>query len=83
MNADFVALIPIVYALVETAEKFGLKRKIAHVCAIPLGILVCYVGLGNKNLINCLFYGILVGLGAIGSCDTICNIAEIVKPKKS
>ncbi|WHH57882.1 hypothetical protein [Petroclostridium sp. X23] len=82
MDLSFTLLIPIVYALVETLEKFGLKRKYAHLLAIPLGILVSFLGLDNLLIREYVFYGILIGVGAVGTCDTLCNAVGVLKDEK-
>ena len=81
MDANFLALIPVVYAIVETAEKFGLKRSVAHLCALPLGILVSFLAFPNKTVTENFIYGILLGFGAIGTCDSVCNAMELIKNK--
>jgi hypothetical protein len=82
MDPKYAALIPIVYAIVEAAEKFGLKRNIAHLCTLPLGVLISFLVIQNKSIYENILYGILIGFGAIGTCDTVCNSMELVKSKK-
>jgi len=82
MDTTFIILIPIAYAIIETAEKFGLNRKYAHLLAIPLGILLSYLGTHTMTIKEYTFYGILIGLGSVGACDTLCNAVDVIKSKK-
>lgn len=79
MNMTFMLLIPVAYAIIETAEKFGLSRKYAHLLAIPLGILLSFLGTNNLSIKEYIFYGILIGLGSVGACDTLCNSMDLIK----
>lgn len=72
-------LIALVYSVVESLEKFGLDRGLAHLIAIPLGILSSFVLLQCTSIREYVVNGLIIGIGAVGSCDTACNIAEKVK----
>lgn len=77
MNISFGALIPVVFIIVETLEIFGVKQKYAHLLAIPLGIIFSFGVLQNISEYQNLLYGIIIGIGAVGSCDTLTHIREI------
>lgn len=84
MNADFGLLVALVYSVTETLEKFGVERKYAHLLAIPLGVLSSFWGLHCASNIDSIVYGVLIGLGAVGSCDTLCNVVNsLKKPQKN
>ena len=74
-------LTALVYAFVESLEKFGLCRKYAHLLAIPIGISVSILAFPTSNIINKIFYGIIIGILSVGTCDTACNIAGTLKDK--
>lgn len=83
MNISFAVLILVAYAIVETLEKFGVKRKYAHLAAIPIGLALSFLVLNGITLAGHILYGILIGLGAVGSCDTLCNIVDTLQKDKS
>lgn len=82
MNTDFSLLVALVYGVIETLEKFGLNRKYAHLLAIPLGILSSFWRLHCASNVDSIVYGVLIGLGAVGSCDTICNVVNSLRKQK-
>ncbi len=82
MDSKVIILITIVYAIIETLEKFGLSKKYAHVLALPLGIISSFLLLELASSIDYVLYGIFIGLISVGTCDTFCNIVDIIKPKK-
>lgn len=79
MAIELGLLIALVYSVVESLEKFGLDRKLAHLIAIPLGILSSFALLQCTSIRNYLVNGLIIGIGAAGTCDTACNVAEKVK----
>lgn len=83
MDVKFAALIPVEFAIIEALVKIGLKRNLAHLCALPLGVLISFLVIDNKSVIENLIYGLLIGLGSIGTCDTICKNVEIIKAKRN
>jgi len=82
MEIQFAALIPVVFAIVETIERLGVKKNIAHLLALPIGIIISFAIIPDKNVFEHIVFGILIGFGAIGTCDTICNGKEVVNGKK-
>lgn len=74
MAAELLILIGFVYAIVESLEKLGLSRRIAHLLAIPLGILSSFGLLQCASILECFAKGLLIGICAVGTCDTACNI---------
>ena len=81
MNLQFTALIPVVFGVVEGLEHLGLKKKIAHILALPLGILLSFFVMPDNTWYANIIYGLIVGLSAAGACDTIGNCKEIFKKK--
>ena len=79
---DIGVLVVLVYSIVETLEKFGINRKFAHLLAIPLG-LVCSLIVLQGSLKELIIKGLLIGFGAVGTCDTSCNIVDWMKSKKT
>lgn len=73
MDAKFAALIPVVCAVVEAAARLGLKRKFAHLLALPLGPALCFLVMRDKTVAERILYGIIIGLGSIGTCETCRN----------
>jgi hypothetical protein len=82
MEIQFAALIPIVFAIVETIERLGVKRNVAHLLAIPIGIIISFGIFPDKNIFENIVFGLLIGFGAIGTCDTICNGKEVINGNK-
>jgi len=82
MDIQFAALIPIVLVIIETIEKLGVKKNIAHLLALPIGIIISFGVIPDKNIFENIVYGILIGFGAIGTCDTIYNGKEVINVKK-
>jgi len=82
MEMEFAVLVPIVFAIVETIEKLGVKKNIAHLLALPVGIVISFAVIPGKNVFETIVKGILIGFGAIGTCDTICNGKEVMNGKK-
>ena len=82
MEIQFAALIPIVFVIVENIEKLGVKKNIAHLLALPIGIIVSFGVIPDKNIFENIVYGLLIGFGAIGTCDTICNGKKVINGKK-
>ena len=76
---DILLLTSLVYSFVESLEKFGLRKKYAHLLAIPIGIIISVLEFPAFSILNKIFYGIVIGVLSIGTCDTACNIADIVK----
>lgn len=76
---DIALLTAVVYSLVESFEKFGLKRKYAHILAIPIGILTGFLGFPLEMIANRIFYGLIIGILSVGTCDTACNIVSIIR----
>lgn len=86
MKIDASFLIAVVYGIVETLEKFGMERKYAHLLAIPMGFLTSFLFLNCSTFKEYMLMGLLIGIGAVGTCDTICNTVnsiKIIKSKKS
>ncbi|MCT4596243.1 MAG: hypothetical protein N4A57_18510 [Anaeromicrobium sp.] len=81
MTSKLAILAAIIYAIVETLEKFGLSRKYAHLLAIPLGIAGGFVFLRYSSPIDNVIYGIFAGITAVGTCDTLCNVCRKEKEK--
>jgi hypothetical protein len=79
MAEDVIFLIILVYSVMETMEKFGVSRTIAHLLAIPIGIIVSYAFLNSKSIFESVTKGILIGATAVGTCDTNCNIIDFAK----
>jgi Na+/serine symporter len=80
--SDIGLLVAIVYTIVETLEKFGMKRKHAHLLAIPLGIAVGIFAFEDEIFYRKVVYGIFVGILSVGSCDTACNLVDIFKKRE-
>ena len=76
-------LTALVYAVVESLEKFGVSRKYAHLLAIPIGISISLIEFSTSNISNKIFYGIIIGVLSVGTCDTSCNIVAIFKDKSN
>ena len=57
-------LTAVVYGLVESLEKFGLKRKYAHILALPIGILISFLGFQTEKILIKILYGIIIGIVA-------------------
>lgn len=76
-------LAALVYAVVESLEKFGLKRKYAHLLAIPLGIGASFLKFSTSSILNRIVSGIAIGVLSVGTCDTACNIAGTLADKKN
>lgn len=68
-------LAALVYAVVESLEKFGMKRKYAHLLAIPIGVCVSFLKFSTSSILNRIVSGIAIGVLSVGTCDTACNIA--------
>jgi hypothetical protein len=71
----------LVYAIVESLEKFGISKKYAHLVAIPIGIGISFLGFPVNGVMNKVFYGVIIGLLSVGTCDTACNAVGIFKDK--
>ena len=78
--ADVGVLILVVYSIMETLEKFGLRRTLAHLLAIPIGLLSSFLFL-QGSCPELLVKGLLIGFGSVGTCDTSCNIADLIKSR--
>lgn len=76
---EIVLLTAVVYSIVESLEKFGLKEKYAHILAIPIGIIVGFLGFPFEGIVNKFIYGIIMGILSVGSCNMTCNIVKIMK----
>lgn len=76
-------LAALVYAAIEALEKFGLKRKYAHLLAIPMGICVSFLKFSTSNILNKIISGIAIGVLSVGTCDTACNIADTLTGKNT
>lgn len=74
-------LTTLIYGIVETLEKFGLKKQLAHPIAIPLGIIGSFFILPSTSLYEHIINGIYAGLMSVGTCDTLCNVVDRVKEK--
>lgn len=79
MAIDLWFLMSVVYAIVETLEKHGIKRSIAHLLAIPVGVLSSFAFLHCHSVKDCVIKGIFIGIAAVGACESTCNIADIAK----
>lgn len=72
-------LTALVYAVVESLEKFGVSRKYAHLLAI--GISISLLEFSTSNILNKIFYGVIIGILSVGTCDTACNVVDTFKAK--
>lgn len=72
-------LTAVVYGIVESLEKFGVKKKYAHLLAIPIGIIVSIIGFPIDAMVNKILYGVIIGILSVGSCDTACNVVSVFK----
>ena len=81
MATELAFAIAFVYAIVESLEKFGLSRRIAHLLALPLGIITSYAYLPGTSIREHLLKGMLIGLAAVGTCDSTCNVIDLSKRK--
>ena len=79
MSLELWFLVTLVYGIVETLEKFGLRRRFAHLLAIPLGILSSFSLLTCNSPKDYIFKGLLIGICAVGACDTTCNIVDAAR----
>lgn len=70
-------LTAVVYGIVESLEKFGVKKKYAHLLAIPIGIIVGIIGFPTDTIVNKILYGIIMGVLSVGICDTVCNVVNV------
>lgn len=75
------SLAVLVYAFVESLEKFGISRKYAHLLAIPIGIIMSFLEFPTNTILNKILYGIVIGVLSAGTCDTACNIIDTFKDK--
>lgn len=82
MQIQFAALIPIVLAIVKTIEKLGVRKNIARLLALPIGIVVSFGVIPDKNVFEHIVFGLLIGFGAIGTCDAVCNGKEVINGNK-
>ena len=78
---DIAILTALVYSFVESLEKFGLSRKYAHLLAIPIGIIISLLEFSTINISNRIFYGVIIGVLSVGTCDTACNMVDTFKDK--
>lgn len=78
---DIGLLAALVYAIVEGLEKLGIRRKYAHLLAIPIGIGISFLGFPSEAILNKIFYGVIIGILSVGTCDTACNAVDIFKNK--
>jgi hypothetical protein len=44
--------------------------------------LISFLGLHNLSVKEYIFCGILIGLGSVEPCDTLCNVVASLKIKK-
>jgi len=79
MSLELWFLAALVYGIVETLEKFGLRRRFAHLLAIPLGVLSSFSLLTCNSPKDYILKGLVIGISAIGVCDTTCNIVDIAR----
>jgi hypothetical protein len=79
MDVQFAALIPAVYVIVEGLEWLGCPRRIAHLLGLPIGILVSFLIIPGNALGEKIVYGLLIGLGAAGTCDTVGNCRRVLR----
>ena len=77
MNVQFAALIPVVYALIEGLEWLGLRKSIAHLIALPIGILLSFLVIPGKSVVENIIFGLVIGIGAAGTCDTVGNCGRL------
>jgi len=82
VSIQFAAFIPAVYAIIEGLEWLGVKKSIAHLIALPIGILVSFLVIPSNSSIENIIYGILIGLGAAGTCDTVGNCRQVMRTNK-
>jgi len=76
---EIALLTALVYSIVESFEKFGLKRKYAHMLALPIGVIISFLGFPVESILNRILYGITIGILSVGTCDTVCNAVNIIK----
>lgn len=76
---DIGLLTALVYSIVESLEKFGLSKKYSHLLAIPIGISLSLLELPVTGVLNRVFYGLIIGIISVGTCDTVCNIVNTFK----
>lgn len=79
MVTELGLLVALVFSIVESLEKYGLDRKFAHLIAIPLGILSSFGLLQCTSIQEYLIKGLFIGIGAVGICDTVCNVVATVQ----
>ncbi|MTI48574.1 hypothetical protein [Sporosalibacterium faouarense] len=79
MITKIILLISIIYGIVETLEKFKLQKKYAHLLAFPLGIIGSFLFLQLSSIKEYILYGIFIGITSVGTCDTFCNIFEVIQ----
>ena len=82
MEIQFAALIPIVFVIVETIENSVSRKTSLTSLALPIGIIVSFGVIPDKNIFENIVYGLLIGFGAIGTCDTICNGKKVINGKR-
>ncbi|MDQ7095652.1 hypothetical protein REC12_18850 [Desulfosporosinus sp. PR] len=78
---DISMLIVLVYSIVETLEKFGTSQRLAHLLAIPLGLICSFLFLRGSS-VELIIQGLLIGFGSVGACNTSCNMVDWLKEKK-
>ncbi|AWK52176.1 hypothetical protein DIC82_14735 [Clostridium beijerinckii] len=76
-------LTALVYAFVESLEKFGVSRKYAHLLAIPIGVIISFLQFSTSNILNKIFYGVIIGVLSVGTCDISCNIVDTFNDKSN
>lgn len=81
MTTDLAFVIVLIYAIVESLEKFGLNRKTAHLLAIPLAIISSFAWLPGVSIKDHILKGLLIGIAAVGTCDSTCNLVDLAKGK--
>ena len=78
---DIGLLTVLVYSIVESLEKFGVKRKYAHLLAIPIGVIISILGFPAEVILTRVIYGFVIGILSVGSCDTVCNAVDVFKKR--
>jgi hypothetical protein len=83
MKLEFTALIPVVYAIIEGMEWLGLRKTIAHLLALPIGILFSFLIIPCDSIVENIVYGLIIGISAAGTCDTIGNCGQVLKGRRA
>jgi hypothetical protein len=83
VSFDAIGLLAAIdYTIVEILERFGMKRKHAHLLAIPIGIVLGIISFQDVVFYRKVIYGMFVGILSVGSCDTLCNVKNLMEKRK-